>query len=214
MDLLVEPAYCSTSIIAWVLNVEARIYSNSITVMKRNVCILFFILFVTSFHVAHAQVIAMTVMAIAKSLQPADKKLMTNIKGEWIVQEARINNKEVLNEFEGVVINFPKCKGKAYKEGSCQVIEVTGDDKTDYFKQLFAEESKASITSRKEINKASKAEDADFEKVKYELVLVKGVEHEFSFKYKKKELRIETIGDGHSEFFLLVRPPKKKKKRS
>ena len=76
---------------------------------------------------------------------------------------------------------------------------------TDYFKVLLEEESKVAITSRKEINKAAKAENKDYTKVKYELVEAKGSEYEFSFKYKKKKLRIETIGSDHSEYFLLVR---------
>ena len=163
---------------------------------------------------SQAQIIALTISAISKSLQPADKKLMSNIKGEWIIQEAMIDGKNVIDEFEGIMINFPKCKGKSYKAGDCQVIEVYGDEKTEYFKEVFAEESKISISSRKEINKLAEKEDSEFEKIKYELVNVKGVEYTFSFKYKKKAIHIKTTSEEHSESFHLVRPLKKKKKKS
>jgi hypothetical protein len=49
--------------------------------------------------------------------------------------------------------------------------------------------------------------------VKYELVEIKGSEYEFSFKYKKKKLRIEMIGNDLSEYFLLIKPSKKKRKK-
>lgn len=188
-------------------------HQHPIRIMKTRVPIIFLAAMLIGF-ASEAQVIALTISAISKSLQPADKKLMSNIRGDWIFKEAKMNGENVIEQFEGVLITFPKCKGKEYKSGNCQGIEVYGDEKTEYFKEVFAEESRISITSRKEINKQAKKEDEEYEKIKYELVQVKGVEYTFSFKYKKNVLRIETTGEEHSEFFQLVRPPKEKKKKS
>lgn len=188
-------------------------YSKIQLIMKSKCIISVLVIFFCFSTIAQAQIIVLTLLSISKSLKPADKKLMTKIKGDWIIQEADINGKDVIAEFEGVKISFPKCKGKDYKAGDCQTIEIYNDQNTDYFKSLLGDESKVAITSRKEINKATKAEDKDYTKVKYELVEAKGSEYEFSFKYKKKKLRIETIGNGQSEYFLLVRPPKEKKKK-
>ncbi len=188
-------------------------YSKIQLIMKSKCIISVLVFFFCFSTIAQAQIIVLTLSSISNSLKPADKKLMSNIKGDWIIQEVEIDGKDVIAEFEGVKISFPKCKGKEYKAGNCQAVEIYNDDKTDYFKVLLEEESKVAITSRKEINKAAKAEDKDYTKVKYELVEAKGSKYEFSFKYKKNKLRIETIGSDHSEYFLLVRPPKKKKKK-
>lgn len=118
-----------------------------------------------------------------------------------------------MSEFEGVRLRFPKCKGKDYKSGNCPHIEVYNDENTDYFKGLFGDDATVTITSRKEINKAAKAEDAEYEKVKYEIVEAKGSEYEFAFKYRKGKVTIETVGADESEYFELVRPPKEKKKK-
>ncbi len=64
-----------------------------------------------------------------------------------------------------------------------------------------------------EINKAAKAEDAEFEKVKYEIVEAQGSEYEFAFKYKKGLVKIETVGEKGDEYFEMERPPKEKKKK-
>jgi hypothetical protein len=88
---------------------------------------------------------------------------------------------------------------------------VTGDDNTDYFKGLFGDDPKINIVSRKEINKAAKAEDSEYEKVKYEVITTKNSEFEYSFKYKKGTMYITTVGEAGSEAFQLVRPPKEKK---
>lgn len=156
---------------------------------------------------ANAQILILTVGAIIKSTKPADKKLMTRIEGEWMFQEARIDNLDVMDSFDQIKIYFPKCKKADKKANRYQSIYVYNDIQTDYFKNLLQAENKVSITSRKIINKEAKAMDASYEKVKYELVSTEDSKYEFSMKFKKDTLRIETIGkDDHSEFFLLVRP--------
>jgi hypothetical protein len=164
---------------------------------------------------SHAQVIIMTVATIVKSSQPADKKLMANIQGEWMFQEAEIDKKDVMGDFGKIKIYFPKCKKADKKAGKCQSVYVHNDDQTDYFKLLLKDENTIAVTSRKDLNKAAKISDAEYQKVKYEMVTAGGSDYEFSMKFKKGTLRIETIGnDDHSEYFLLVRPPKVKKKKS
>ena len=160
--------------------------------------------------VLQAQVLILTISAITKS---SEKKLVSSLKGSWIITKAEINGEDVSSQFDGVVITFPKCKGKEVSAGDC-TIEVSNDENTDYFKKLFAQEASFSITSRKEINKAAKAEDAEFEKVKYEIVEAQGSEYEFSFKYKKGMVKIETVGEKGDEYFEMIRPPKEKKKKS
>ena len=167
---------------------------------------------VLSTSMLQAQILYLTISSISKSTKSADKKLMANLKGSWIITRAEIAGEDVSPEFDGVIITFPKCKGKEVSAESCEV-EVRNDDNTDYFKSLFADDPTLAITSRKEINKASKAEDAEFEKVKYEIVQTAGSEYEFSFKYKKKTVKIQTIGERGDEYFEMTKAPKEKKKK-
>ena len=175
--------------------------------MKKILLAIAILVFLSS--LLQAQVLILTISAITKS---SEKKLVSNLKGSWIITKAEINGEDVSSQFDGVVITFPKCKGKEAREGDCN-IEVSNDDNTDYFKQLFAQEASFSITSRKEISKAAKAEDAEFEKVKYEIVEAQGSEYEFAFKYKKGLVKIETVGEKGDEYFEMERPPKEKKKK-
>jgi len=159
--------------------------------------------------IASAQVLILTISSITKS---KDKKLSSKLTGSWIITKAQINGEDVSSQFDGVLVTFPKCKGKEVSAGDCTV-EVSNDDNTDYFKKLFTQEPSFSITSRKEINKAAKAEDAEFEKVKYEMVQAAGSEYEFAFKYKKGKVTIQTVGEGRDELFEMSKAPKEKKKK-
>jgi hypothetical protein len=159
--------------------------------------------------VANSQVLILTLSSLTST---PEGNLARSLKGEWIIAMAEIDGDDVLDQFKGVRLNFPKCKNKDFKAGNCPPIEVTGDENTDYFKALLGEDPKFSIKSRKEINKTAKAEDAEFEKVKYEVITTDNSEFEYSFKYKKKVMYISTIGEAGSESFQLVRPPKEKKK--
>lgn len=159
--------------------------------------------------IATAQVLILTISSITKS---KDKKLSSKLTGSWIITKAQINGEDVSSQFDGVLVTFPKCKGKEVTAGGCTV-KVSNDDNTDYFKKLFAQEPSFSITSRKEINKAAKAEDAEFEKVSYEMVQAAGSEYEFAFKYKKGMVTIQMVGEGGDELFQMIKAPKKKKKK-
>jgi len=175
--------------------------------MKKLFITLSILLCLTS--IATAQVLILTLSSITKS---KDKKLSSKLTGSWIITKAQINGEDVSSQFDGVLVTFPKCKGKEVSAGDCTV-DVSNDDNTDYFKQLFAQEPSFSITSRKEINKAAKAEDAEFEKVSYEMVQAAGSEYEFAFKYKKDKVTIQTVGEGREELFEMSKAPKEKKKK-
>jgi len=95
---------------------------------------------------ATAQVLILTISSITRS---SDKKLSSKLTGSWIITKAQINGEDVSSQFEGVLVTFPKCKGKEVSAGYCTV-EVSNDDNTDYFRKLFAQEPTFSITSRKE----------------------------------------------------------------
>jgi len=176
--------------------------------VKRILLTISFVVLLSS--MMQAQILILTISSITKS---SENKLVSNLKGSWIITKAEIDGADVSPQFDGVVITFPKCKGKEARAGDCN-IEVSNDENTDYFKQLFAQESSFSITSRKEINKAAKAEDVEFKKVKYEIVEAQGSEYEFAFKYKKGIVRIETVGENGDEYFEMIRPPKEKKKKN
>lgn len=167
-----------------------------------------FLLLVSS--AANSQVLVLAFSALTSS---ADSKLNKKLTGEWIVVKAEIDGKDVFSQFETVRLNFPKCKGKDYKADNCAPVEVTGDDNTDYFMGLFGDDPKINIVSRKEINKAAKSEDSEYEKVKYEVITTKNSEFEYSFKYKKGTMYIATVGEDGSESFQLARPPKEKKNK-
>jgi len=55
--------------------------------------------------------------------------------------------------------------------------------------------------------------DAEFEKVKYEMVQAAGSEYEFAFKYKKGKVTIQTVGEGRDELFAMSKAPREKKKK-
>lgn len=162
---------------------------------------------ITASGILKAQVLILTFSALTKS---SDKALVSKLKGDWMVTSAQIDGHNRLAEFEGVLITFPKCKGEDFKSGKCR-IEVAGDDNTDYFKDLLGEDQDFSTTSHKQINKEANAEDAGYEKVKYEKVTTGGTELEYAFKYKKGIVKIETLSEGVTESFELQRPPKEKK---
>ena len=157
---------------------------------------------------SNSQVLILTFSALTST---PEGQLARNLKGEWIITFAEIDGKNVIHQFEGVKLNFPKCKGKEARAGNCPPVEVTGDENTDYFRELFGKDPKMKIVSRKEINKDAKAEDADYEKVKYEIITTEDSEFEYSFKYKKKVMYITAIGEGISESFQLTAPPKENK---
>lgn len=181
--------------------------------MKPKNSIPIFLICLLTISTSHAQILILTVGTIVKSSQPADKKLMANIQGEWMFQEAEIDKKDVMGDFGKIKMYFPKCKKADKKAGKCQSVYVHNDDQTDYFKLMLKEDNTISVTSRRDLNKAAKISVAEYEKVKYEMVTAGGSEYEFSMKYKKGTLRIETIGDDeYAEYFLLVRPLKEKRR--
>jgi hypothetical protein len=172
-----------------------------------NLITLLILLLVTS--VGYTQVLVITISSISST---PEGKLGRAIEGEWIFEKAEINGESVLDSFEGIVLTIPKCSKADRKEGGCPPVEVSGDEKTDYFKDLFGENFKYAITSRKAINKAAKAEDVTYEKVMYEVITTENSEVEYAFKYKKKTMYIEAKSEGVMEVFELVQPPKEKKK--
>jgi hypothetical protein len=172
----------------------------------KGIMMLLILLLVTA--VGYTQVLIMTISSISSS---PEGKLGRAIEGEWIFVKAEINRENVLDSFDGVVLNIPKCAKKDRKAGSCPAVEVTGDEKTDYFKGLFGDGTGYSITSRKAINKSAKEEDAIYEKVMYEVITTENSEVEYAFKYKKKTMYIEAKSAGTTEVFEMVHPPKAKK---
>ena len=173
--------------------------------MKRY-SLLVFTLLLSGF--ANSQILILTFSALTST---PEGQLARTLEGEWIITFAEIDGENVINQFEGVKLIFPKCKGKEAKAGNCPPVEVTGDENIDYFTELFGKDPKMKIVSRKEINKAVKAEDADYEKVKYEIITTENSEFEYSFKYKKKVMYITAVGEGISESFQLTAPPKENK---
>jgi len=173
--------------------------------MKESITVLL-LLFVSIF--VKAQVLVLTLSALTST---PEGDLGRSIGGEWIFVKAEINGENVLNSFEGIVLNIPKCKKADRKAGICPPVEVTGDENTDYFKDLFGDESGYKITSRKTVNKAAKEEDAIYEKVMYELISTENSEVEYAFKYKKNTMYIEAKSEERTEVFEMIHPPKEKK---
>lgn len=173
-------------------------------IMKKIILIVSMVLITGS---AQAQVLAMTISALAST---REGQLGRALGGEWIFTKAEINGVDVLGDFQGIVLNIPKCKKADRKSGSCPPVEVSGDENTDYFKDLFGEEGAYVITSRKKINKEAK-EDAIYEKVMYEQITTKNTEVEYAFKYKKKTMYIEAKSGEVTEIFEMIHQPKAEK---
>ncbi len=166
----------------------------------------------------YAQVIAMTVSSLVKVVQPGDQKMLSKIKGDWLIVQWVHEGADKSEQVAGVMVTFKKCKKKERKQKLCEAYITFPDEEVeDVMAYIGSDKFNFQIDTRKQTKKeAEVAEGIEPDQVpKGQTFKMNGKEYRYSIKYKKKKLYFDTVDiveqkDNH----LVLEKIKKKKKKS